>query len=945
MSTSPATVRTSPPAGSPEGGAESRPWRDELLRVGVRVSLRAGETLFLQDEESDGAYLVVEGRLRASSSGTGNEHGFVVDLGVGEIVGEHGLITGEPRSASVHAVRDTVLTKVGRSALETIMAQRPEVALELSRLALGRVRRARRPSPDRIFALVAVSPGLGLEPVGAALVSAWGKDARMVHEQVEACELAALELEHGHLALVTSGVLDDWTRLALRNADRVVLVAEATADPEPGPFEDEVWRAISSHARPTTSLVLLHGSDVAMPSGTAAWLDPRRVDSHHHVRRGDQATLARLARLLDGTASAVVLGGGGARGMGHLGVLEVLEECDVPVDLVAGTSIGSIIATGPAMMWGPEESRARAVAAFRNLLDYTVPTTAVLKGRRITKALRKGMGETRIEDLWVPYFCISTNLTTGAPHVHERGDLVTAVRASIAIPGVLPPVTIDGELHVDGGVLDNLPVEQMRRRNPTGTIVAVDVASSRGPTARTPFGLWTSGLGALLARRRGGGPPRLLTILTRATTIAGTSGARESAEHADLVLDLDLPGVSMLDFADAARTADRAAAAARDAVRGWAEGGPGGHMPLPAPPARETPLPHGRGSGWAGVLLLTARDLRFRSTRFASAIIGTSVVCTLLFLMTGLSAQLDREPRDAVASFGAEWWVVPSGASGVFTSAATFAAATAARVPAGAPILAGRFSIGDDQAPVDVVVIGYQRGGDGQPTIVSGRLPAAAGEVTIDASYDARPGDKVTLGRTTYDVVGLTRDSTLLAGMPLVSMRLPDARDLLARGEPVVSAVLLDQEPTALPEGLQVLPADAIAEDAARPLEGAISSVNLVRSLLWLVTAMIIAAMTYLSALDRRRDMAVLKAMGASNVQMGTSIALQGVTIAIAAVTVAAGLQALIAPAFPLPVALPASAYLTIPLLAVGVALLAGLLGLRSAVRTDPALAFSGPGT
>jgi putative ABC transport system permease protein len=193
-------------------------------------------------------------------------------------------------------------------------------------------------------------------------------------------------------------------------------------------------------------------------------------------------------------------------------------------------------------------------------------------------------------------------------------------------------------------------------------------------------------------------------------------------------------------------------------------------------------------------------------------------------------------------------------------------------------------------------------------------------------------------------VTGRTSGTTLFAGMPLLHLELPTAQALLYRGQDLASAVLLDGEPTRVPDGFAVLTPEAVAEDATRPLERSISSVNLIRVLLWFVAAMVIGTMTYLSALERRRDVAVLKAVGGSTAQLGASIALQGALVALVAAAMAAALQVVVAPVFPLEVTVPGRALLQVPAIAVVVALLAGVVGLRKAVRTDPALAYSGPG-
>jgi predicted acylesterase/phospholipase RssA len=331
--------------------------------------------------------------------------------------------------------------------------------------------------------------------------------------------LEGLEARHQHLVYEIDDGWSAWSRRALRWADQILLVADAQRDPQPDQLEQELWKLVADHSHPRVSLALVHPAGTALPTGTRAWLEPRDLASHHHLRRGDPVHLGRLARLMAGTGNALVFGGGGARGFAQLGVLDVLEELDVPVDMIGGTSIGAIMAVGPAMGWDVATGRAKALEAFRKLLDYTLPSTSLLRGERISAKLEKVLGDVDIADLWVPYFCVSTNLTRAAAVYHDRGSLLHAVRASIAIPGVLPPVPHDGDLLVDGGVLDNVPVEEMRRRNPTGTIIAVDVAPVEGPVADNDYGLSVSGFRSLFRRSGSAKPPSLVTTLVRSSII------------------------------------------------------------------------------------------------------------------------------------------------------------------------------------------------------------------------------------------------------------------------------------------------------------------------------------------------------------------------------------------------------------------------------------------
>ncbi len=167
--------------------------------------------------------------------------------------------------------------------------------------------------------------------------------------------------------------------------------------------------------------------------------------------------LHRLARLVSGNATGLVLGGGGARGFAHLGVWRALGELGVDVDVIGGASIGAPLGAGMALRVAPDAFVPLAVEMFRDLLDYTVPVVSLVKGARITRNITSFFGGLDVRDLWLPFFCVSTNLTRSRLEVHDRLDLATAIRASVAIPGILPPVPFEGDLLVDGGVLNNLP--------------------------------------------------------------------------------------------------------------------------------------------------------------------------------------------------------------------------------------------------------------------------------------------------------------------------------------------------------------------------------------------------------------------------------------------------------------------------------------------------------
>jgi len=344
-----------------------------------------------------------------------------------------------------------------------------------------------------------------------------------------------------------------------------------------------------------------------------------------------------------------------------------------------------------------------------------------------------------------------------------------------------------------------------------------------------------------------------------------------------------------------------------------------------------------------GVWLLTLRDLRFRARRFGVVVAAMSLVITLLYLMTGLVEQFNKEPFLTAEAIGAETWVLPPGVSGPFTSSATLTADQVDSVSgdvAEIVIARGTLEIADQQA--ETVVVGHEIGNLGSPRVSEGRPTEASGEVVIDRTAGALVGDLVGIGENEFTVVGLTDDTTLLAGLPLVFVPVEDARQALFGDVQVVSALVAADEVAAAGD-LVVISAEDVGEDALGPLENAISSIDLIRGLLWLVTAIIVGGVLYLTALERQRDFAVLRAVGGTSRQLGFGLAAQGLALALLAVALATALQVVIVPLFPLTVRIPVRAYWQIPLLAGVVAFLATRASSSRAARTDPASAFGGP--
>ena len=371
---------------------------------------------------------------------------------------------------------------------------------------------------------------------------------------------------HDYVFLVADDTATPWSVRCLRLVDEMVIVAGAgVAAAAGGGAASAVDARLSTleaalaETAPDTprQLVLVHPDDTSMPSGTAAWLAGRDLVAHHHVRLGVGADLDRLARRIAGRAVGLALSGGGARGYVHIGLLKALEERDVPVDVVFGTSMGAVVGSGYAIT-GSAEGMERLASRFadrKQLIDRTLPLVALTRSRKVSDTLKSMCGpDTAIEDLWIPFVCVSASLTNAELRVHDRGPLWRAVRASAAIPGVFTPLLDDGgtDVLVDGGVMNNFPVDLLREYLGSGTVIASNAYGGKAEAKPMRFGDDVSGWAVLRSKvfpfGRRVKAPSLLGTLMRATSLASKNLMEEAERYADLVVTYPATEVTSLEF-------------------------------------------------------------------------------------------------------------------------------------------------------------------------------------------------------------------------------------------------------------------------------------------------------------------------------------------------------------------------------------------------------------
>ena len=527
--------------------------------------LPGGAPLFRQGEPADAVYVVASGCLgvfRHEEEGEATEPVLIAEVPPGNLVGEMSLLSHGKRTRSVAALRDSEVWRLAQTSFNALTSHHPEVLPALMRSVVARnaLETGKRRRQPRTFAILPSGPDVPAARFAVILADALGRIGNQVQmlgpESVdrEPEWFSRCEMDSSFVLYRADPTLTPWTELCLRQADCLVAVRNADNDfPTKLPFEVETAQSGAVFHR-RRELVLLHEGHDPRPGSTAPLLAGGLYGHHHHVRIDIHADIDRLARLLTGHAVGVVMAGGGARAFTHIGVVKALRECGVPIDLVGGTSMGAIVAAGVASRWNDEELDERFRKAFveaNPLSDYTLPLISLFSGRRVTRLLRAAFGEKDIEDLILPFYCMTANLTTSNADMHTVGRLWRWLRASVSIPGVLPPFNEAGEVHVDGGVIDNFPVRAMRRLG-RGITIGVDIdtggALAAGAGVEEPWSAWQFFRRLVWKRNETLPIPSIVRILLRSALVASTSRAAEDRGASELLIVPPMNHIDLLDW-------------------------------------------------------------------------------------------------------------------------------------------------------------------------------------------------------------------------------------------------------------------------------------------------------------------------------------------------------------------------------------------------------------
>ena len=580
---------------------------EEITKQVEVIRVPGGDSLFKQGDPGDSLFIVINGRLRVIVRHEDGQEEVVAELGRDEMVGEMALLTGENRSASVRALRDTTLIRLSNEGCYYIAERHPFIVLQMARTLARRLATRNRLdlmiTPVVNIALISTSPEVKLSTFADHFAVALQKLGSVLHlnrhrfydvqekkeiQQISPDGRDSIKLEnwlneqesqYRFIVYEADDTQSNWTQRCIRQADRILLIGESHLPPQPSRLESELLDPKARRTMASLELVLVHSQLEAAFTNTLKWLEQRQVAAYHHIRQETPSDFDRLARLLTGQAIGLALGGGGLRGLAHVGVIRALQESGFSIDSIGGTSLGAIMAAQFALGWDYETMVKNNEKMWRDswpMNDYTIPFMACLEGQKLDQTLKTMCGDARIEDLPLNYFCVSTNLTTANIAVHREGILWRRLRASCALPGIVPPEFDKDYMLVDGAVLNNVPGDIMKKLC-GGTVIAVDV-SPKEDLVFKPDSPQRPGTRQILWEKiypfgETHRIPSLFDIVSRSAMISNVSKTNTVKDQVDLYLDIPLDQYGMSDSKSFYKIIETGYEAASRQIKAWKENG------------------------------------------------------------------------------------------------------------------------------------------------------------------------------------------------------------------------------------------------------------------------------------------------------------------------------------------------------------------------------------
>ncbi len=538
------------------------------------ITINSGDILIEKGEIGDCLYILAHGRMRVYADKITEKP--IGEVGVGDVVGELALLADTPRTATVRAVRDCTLIKISRTLFKTLVEQHPNSAMKIISTCVKRFlpNHSEKKHHIKTLAIMPCQNAVETQQVTEKLQKALSEYARVnvvsgsqdgidqlmqkPNAQIQD-QLNSAEQQFDITLYVADHDCTAWTMQCIRQADKILLVSMSNsfASSDAEKFVHKQKNIIAEKI-----LLIVHNENTKLPQNTRDLIQKKPCDQHFHAAKNKD--YERLARFLLGKAICVVLSGGGIRGLAHHGLVKAFEERNIPIDMVAGTSFGALMAMAVAKGMNQVEMNqawSKLVKKIDKVVDLTFPISAISSGKVLHQLLTEIFPAVLdVEDLWLPAFSVATNISDFSVNELRTGPVWRAIRASLSIPGIFPPIIDDGDLLVDGASLNNLPVDLMHLVSNDGTVIASVASSIPAKQTFTGSDSGISGWRILLdsiTNNKKSVMPNIAEVLVNSSLVASTRHELEMKSIADFTFNLKTDEFKLLDIENWEKIRDR----------------------------------------------------------------------------------------------------------------------------------------------------------------------------------------------------------------------------------------------------------------------------------------------------------------------------------------------------------------------------------------------------
>ena len=506
-----------------------------LLKNGKILSFEKDDKLFKQGDPTVSVYITITGSFSVLINDDTSQTS-IADIGVGELIGEMGTITGLSRSATVIANRKSKVLELNLKDIKNSAEDNSEFMLLLARVAIARLLHSQNGKTVEHLPSVYCLLGPDAKDI-TSIISGYMKKYGSIdifsEKQLEKKTIIDREIsqEKSDFTIYFSENVSDQPtetiKWMIQNSDRSILIFNGEEKREQ---QELKFNKLKNYLGNYDAIIQWPNSKI-IPGVTGWLLDSLNINNHYHYI--DSSDLKRISRILTGNGIALVLSGGGARGMAHMGFYKYALEHKFEFDLVVGTSSGSLVGAGIALGWSFDEivQNMSMMAKINPLFNLHIPKTSIFKDKALRQTSAKWFSDLNIEDTRIPYRNISVDVEHSKESVNSRGRIEASVRASGALPGIFPPVKMGDTLHVDGGVMNNLPTDQTKGLG-ISKIIGIDIGANASPESS----------------EQEQKDPSIFSLITLVATLGDSAGADLHRKQCDVLLVPEVSEIKIFDF-------------------------------------------------------------------------------------------------------------------------------------------------------------------------------------------------------------------------------------------------------------------------------------------------------------------------------------------------------------------------------------------------------------